>query len=81
IEVPYGTVFLSVFIFVIIPFSATYLYRRHLVRSRGQEWADRTITKIVDTAGPYTICALLLTLVLIFIFQGEKIYNNPIDIV
>ena len=80
IHVPYDTVFLSVFIFVVIPFATTFLVRMRMVKMRGQEWTDATIKHIAQRAGPYTIVALLLTLVLIFIFQGEKIYKHPVDI-
>jgi ACR3 family arsenite transporter len=74
ITVPYDTVLLSVTLFVIIPLVAGYLSRTWLTRTKGTDWLENTF---LPKLGPLTIAALLLTLILLFSFQGEKILDNP----
>jgi arsenite transporter len=77
IAVPYDTVFLSVVLYIVIPLVAGYLSRIWLIRTRGAEWFDNVFLKAL---GPVTMAGLLLTLVLLFSFQGETILNNPLHI-
>jgi arsenite transporter len=77
IAVPYDTVFLSVVLYIVIPLVAGFLSRWWLIRTRGVDWFERVFLK---TLGPVTIVGLLLTLVLLFSFQGEVILNNPLHI-
>jgi ACR3 family arsenite transporter len=81
IHIPYDTIFLSVFLFIVIPFTITYLLRFYMLKKNGKESTDKIIRNISKKCTPFTIIALLLTLILIFIFQGKKIYDHPIDIV
>jgi arsenite transporter len=77
IAVPYDTVLLSVALYIVIPLVAGYLVRRWLIRARGAAWFDGVFLKAL---GPVTMVGLLLTLVLLFSFQGEVILTNPLHI-
>ncbi len=75
--IPYSTVFFSVLIYVVIPVILGYSFRRWAVYKKGEEWLEKVfVRKMKDV----TIVGLLLTLVVIFMFQGDKILSNPKDI-
>jgi len=74
IAVPYDTVVLSVVLYVVIPLAAGYATRAWLLRVKGDEWFDK---RFLPRLGPMTVIGLLLTLVLLFSFQGETILKNP----
>lgn len=78
IMVPYDTVILSVVLFVVVPLVAGWISRTQLIKRRGLDWFERTF---LPALAPVTITALLATLVIIFIFQGEVIVSNPLHIV
>ncbi|AKJ95258.1 arsenic transporter [Thioalkalivibrio versutus] len=78
IHVPWDTVALSVLLYIVIPFVAGYLTRIWLIRKKGIEWFDNVFMKRL---GPVTPIGLLVTLVLLFAFQGERILENPGHIV
>lgn len=75
--VPYNTLFLSVILFVVIPLIGGYASRKYVIRSRGKEYFDNVFLKKFDNI---TVIGLLLTLIIIFSFQGEIILNNPLHI-
>jgi len=77
VRVPYETLFLSVLLFVVIPLAGGYLTRTSLIRSRGIEYFEHVFLRKFDNV---TIVGLLLTLVIIFSFQGEIILGNPVHI-
>ncbi|KOA19796.1 sodium bile acid symporter family protein [Clostridium homopropionicum DSM 5847] len=77
VAVPYDTLFLSVVLFVVIPLAGGYLSRKYIVKHRGMEYFENVFLKKFDNV---TIGGLLLTLVIIFSFQGETILNNPLHI-
>jgi ACR3 family arsenite transporter len=77
IQVPWNTVILSVVLYIVIPLTAGYLTRRILVARRGQPWFDEVFLRRI---GPITPAALIVTLVLLFAFQGEVILQNPLHI-
>ena len=77
ISVPWITLFLSVVLFVVIPLAGGWLTRVYVTRKRGKEYFE---TKFIPKFGNVTIIGLLLTLVIIFSFQGEVIINNPLHI-
>ncbi|MBZ0335115.1 ACR3 family arsenite efflux transporter [Marinobacter sp. AL4B] len=77
IQVPWNTVILSVVLYIVIPLTAGYLTRRVLIARHGQQWYDGVFLKRL---GPVTPAALIITLVLLFAFQGEVILENPIHI-
>tara|TARA_R110002049_G_scaffold308426_1_gene512418 strand:- start:7649 stop:8728 length:1080 start_codon:yes stop_codon:yes gene_type:complete len=78
IQVPWDTVALSVVLYIVIPLTAGYITRQTLIKKRGAEWYDNVFMKRV---GPITPIGLIITLVLLFAFQGEVILNNPLHIV
>lgn len=77
IRVPYDTLLLSVVLFIVIPLAAGYFSRVYLIRKYGIEWFDNVFLR---KFGPVTIVGLLLTLILLFSFQGDVIINNPLHI-
>ncbi|MBB3183039.1 ACR3 family arsenite transporter [Halomonas fontilapidosi] len=78
IQVPWDTVALSVVLYIVIPLTAGYLTRRTLIARHGSEWYDNVFMKRI---GPVTPAGLILTLVLLFAFQGEVILEAPLHIV
>ncbi|MCM1989343.1 ACR3 family arsenite efflux transporter [Oceanirhabdus seepicola] len=77
VAVPYDTLFLSVVLFVVIPFVAGFLSRKSIIKNKGNDYFENVFLKKFDNI---TIIGLLLTLVIIFSFQGDKIINNPMHI-
>ena len=77
ITVPWDTVALSVLLYIVIPLGAGYATRIWLIRKRGIEWFDNVFMKRI---GPVTPIGLIVTLVLLFAFQGEVILDNPLHI-
>lgn len=78
ITIPWPTLILSVALFVVIPLVAGILTRRAVVRRHGEAWFhDAFIPKFSGV----TIAGLLLTLVILFSFQGSVILANPLHIV
>ena len=75
ITVPWATLFTSVVLYIVIPLILAQLWRRSLL-ARGQAVFDAAMEKI----GPWSITALLATLVLLFAFQGKAIIEQPLVI-
>lgn len=75
IVVPWDTLFVSVVLYIVIPVLIAQIWRKMLLQ-RGQEAFDAAMHAI----GPWSIVALLLTLVLLFAFQGEAILHQPLVI-
>ncbi|KJS19896.1 MAG: arsenic transporter [Clostridiaceae bacterium BRH_c20a] len=75
--VPYETLFLSVFLFVVIPLVAGYLSRRYIIKNHGMAYFENIFLKKFNNT---TIIGLLLTLIIIFSFQGDVILKNPLHI-
>ncbi|MGE4436312.1 MAG: ACR3 family arsenite efflux transporter [Achromobacter pulmonis] len=75
ITVPWDTLLVSVGLYIVIPVLLAQLWRRALLR-RGPSAFDAALTRI----GPFSMAALLLTLVLLFAFQGEAILRQPLVI-
>jgi ACR3 family arsenite transporter len=75
ITVPWDTLITSVVLYIVIPVILAQLWRRSLLK-RGQATYDAAMQAI----GPWSIAALLLTLVLLFAFQGEAILEQPLVI-
>lgn len=78
VAVPWDTLILSVVLFVVIPLVGGVLTRSIVVKNQGLDYFENTFLKKFDNV---TIIGLLLTLILIFAFQGEIIVNNPLHIV
>ena len=75
IAVPWETLLLSVLLYIVLPLSIAQAWRRALLR-RGEATYARTLAKV----GPLSIAALLLTLILLFAFQGSAILKQPLII-
>jgi ACR3 family arsenite transporter len=75
ITVPWDTLITSVVLYIVIPVILAQVWRRSLLR-QGQAAFDAAMNRI----GPWSISALLLTLVLLFAFQGEAIIDQPLVI-
>ncbi len=75
--VPYDTLFLSVVLFVVIPLLGGYISRKYIINNKGLDYFENVFLKKFDNI---TIIGLLLTLIIIFSFQGEVIINNPLHI-
>ncbi|MCR9016216.1 ACR3 family arsenite efflux transporter [Aquiflexum gelatinilyticum] len=78
VTIPYETLVSSVVIFVVIPLVAGVITNKILVGKYGEDWFK---TVFLPKLKPVSIIALLLTLVLLFAFQGPNILNNPLIIV
>lgn len=78
VRVPWDTLLVSVALFVVIPLGAGALTRSRLIKSRGKEWFDGSFLKKFDGI---TEGGLLLTLVILFAFQGRVILANPLAII
>lgn len=77
IHVPADTLLISVSLFVVIPLGAGYITRSILVEKHGLDWFETVFCKKFDGV---TEAGLLLTLVILFAFQGETILSNPLAI-
>jgi ACR3 family arsenite transporter len=75
ITVPWDTLLTSVGLYIVIPVVIAQVWRKSLL-AKGTKHFER----VVGQLGPYSISALLLTLVLLFAFQGEAIIDQPLVI-
>jgi len=77
IAIPWDTLLLSVVLFVVIPLVLAMLTRKVVIRIKGIEHFETVFLKRFTST---TISGLLLTLIIIFSFQGEVILKNPLSI-
>ncbi len=77
VAVPWDTLILSVVLFVVIPLAAGILTRVSVIKKRGEQYFNDVFVHQFDRI---TIIGLLLTLVIIFSFQGDVILSNPLHI-
>lgn len=78
VDIPYNTLIASILIFVVIPLLAGVISNKLLIKTRGEKWFK---TVFLPRLKPLSIFALLITLILLFAFQGSTILNNPLIIV
>ena len=78
VSVPWDTLILSVVLFVVIPLAGGILTRLIVTKRRGKDYFETVFVQKFDGA---TTLGLLLTLILIFSFQGNIILENPLHIV
>lgn len=78
VTVPWDTLILSVVLFVVIPLACGMLTRSAVIRQKGKAYFEETFIHKFDSV---TTIGLLLTLVMIFSFQGNIILENPLHIV
>ena len=78
VKIPWNTLLLSVVLFVVIPLAGGMLTRSAVIKKRGLEYFEKGFLPKFNNV---TIAGLLLTLVIIFSFQGKVILENPLHIV
>ncbi|MFA7573552.1 MAG: ACR3 family arsenite efflux transporter [Lutispora sp.] len=78
IAIPWATLFMSVVLFVVIPLTAGWLSRTTITKNKGLDYFEKTF---IPKFSNVTITGLLLTLIIIFSFQGQTIVDNPLNIV
>lgn len=76
-RIPYEVLITSVLIFVVIPLVAGYLTNRWLIKNKGEEFLKG---RFLPGLKPFSIVALLTTLILLFAFQGSQIVDQPVNI-
>jgi ACR3 family arsenite transporter len=76
ISVPWGTLVLSVVLYIVVPVIIAQILRRRLLATGGQDALNRLLGRLQ----PLSLVALLATLVLLFGFQGEQILTQPLII-
>lgn len=77
VDIGIGDIFISVIIYLGIPFAAGILSRVILVPMKGHDWYDNYF---VPKISPITLIALLFTIVVMFSMQGKQIINRPFDV-
>lgn len=78
IQIPWNTLFLSVVLFVVIPLLAGILTRIYVIKNRGTDYFNKVF---INKFNSLTTVGLLLTLIILFSFQGKTILENPLHIV
>lgn len=77
VQVPWTTLILSVILFVVVPLTLGILTRMIITKNKGVDYFENSFLPKFNQS---TIIGLLLTLILIFSFQGEVILSNPTHI-
>ena len=77
VAIPFGTLILSTILFVVIPLVLGVVTRTLVIKNKGKDYFENVFLKKFDNV---TIVGLLLTLIILFSFQGETILNNPMHI-
>jgi len=81
IHVPWDTLLLSVLLYIVVPLVIANLWRRGLLTgSNGQRNGQQRLDRTLQLIHPWSLIALLVTLVLLFGFQGEQIIRQPLII-
>lgn len=78
VAVPWDTLILSVVLFVVIPLAGGIITRTKIIKNKGQEYFE---LEFVPRFSNVTVAGLLLTLIIIFSFQGDVILENPLHII
>lgn len=78
VTIPWDTLVLSVVLFVVIPLTGGIITRNYITKKRGLDYFEKSF---IPKFGNITTIGLLLTLIIIFSFQGDVILNNPLHIV
>ena len=77
INIPWGTLLLSIILFIVVPLIFSILTRKRVIKNKGEDYLNKVFIPSFDK---YTMAGLLLTLIIIFSFQGMKIIDQPLDI-
>lgn len=78
VSIPWDTLLVSVVLFVVVPLAAGIITRTQLIKRKGEDYFNHTF---LPKWNHITVTGLLLTLILIFSFQGNIILDNPLHIV
>ncbi len=78
VVIPMETLVLSTILFVVIPLVLGFITRTLIIKNKGIDYFNNVFLKKFDNV---TIIGLLLTLIILFSFQGDTILNNPVHIV
>lgn len=78
ISIPYTTLIISIIAFVVIPLAAGLLTHKITMHLKGETWYKK---RFLPAFEPISISALLITLILLFAYQGEQILAQPYHIV
>ncbi|WP_408582576.1 ACR3 family arsenite efflux transporter [Myroides odoratimimus] len=78
ISIKMSDVVQSVLIYLGIPFLAGFLSHKYLIKIKGEDWFKR---KFIPFISPFTLYALLFTIVLMFSLKGEQIVQLPMQVV
>jgi ACR3 family arsenite transporter len=78
VSIPWDTLILSVVLFVVIPLVGGVMTRNAVTKNKGIDYFQNTF---IQKFGNITVIGLLLTLVIIFSFQGNVILENPLHII
>ena len=77
VSVPFITLLFGTMFFLVLPLITGILVKRHVYNTRGQEWYVNSFKPILDKIA---IIALLITLIVLFSFQGQVILTQPLDV-
>ena len=77
INIPWGTLLLSIVLFIVVPLILSIITRRYIIKNKGEDYLNNVFIPSFDK---YTMVGLLLTLIIIFSFQGMKIIDQPLNI-
>lgn len=77
INIPWGTLLLSIVLFIVVPLILSMITRNYVIKNKGEDYLNNVFIPSFDK---YTMVGLLLTLIIIFSFQGMKIIDQPLDI-
>lgn len=77
IQVPWITLFMSIVLFVVVPLAAGVITRSSVIKRNGEDYFKHTFLPKFDGV---TVIGLLLTLIIIFSFQGSAILTQPLNV-
>lgn len=78
INIDITAVLQSVLIYLGVPFLAGFLSRKYLVKYKGEQWYNQ---KFIPRISPFTLYALLFTILLMFSFKGQQVVELPMEVV
>ena len=78
VSIPWDTLLLSVGLFVVIPLAGGIITRTQLIKRKGENYFNNTF---LPKWNNITVIGLLMTLIIIFSFQGKVILENPLHII